>query len=370
MKQTHQKIVRYAVVGLGHIAQNAVLPAFIHAAKNSSLEALVSDDPAKLRALSQQYGARQCYTYEEYDRCLESGDIDAVYIALPNNMHEEYCIRAADAGIHVLCEKPLASTERECEKIIRACEKNRVKLMTAYRLHFEHGNLEAIETVRSGKIGEPRIFNSTFTQQVRPGNIRVQPNHEGGPLYDVGVYCINAARYIFREEPIEAVCFSASGNDPRFRKVEEMTSVILRFPGDRLANFTASFGAVDSGDYEVIGTKGKLRAVQAYDYSQPMTLEVTLDGHTRRKTYHLRDQFAPELIHFSECIIDNREPEPSGYEGLRDVRIIQALHKSADRGAAAKLKPLKRRHYPSLRQEIFRPKVAKPRLIHVSAPSA
>lgn len=366
----HGQKIRYAVVGLGHIAQNAILPAFAHAHKNSVLTALVSDDPAKLRAMSRQYDVKNNFTYEEYETCLACGEIDAVYIALPNDMHEEYCIRAAQLGIHVLCEKPLAPTASECENIIRACQENDVKLMTAYRLHFERGNLEATDIIRSGKIGDPRIYNSVFTMQVQPGNIRTQTEHKGGPLYDIGVYCINAARYLFQGEPTQAVCFSASNTDPRFKNIDEMFAAILRFPGERLATFTSSFGAKDTADFEIVGTKGKLRAIQAYDYSLPVTLEVTLDGHTHRKHFGLRDQFAPELLYFSDCILTDKEPEPSGYEGLRDVRVIQALQQSAKSGRPVKLRPLKPKKYPSLRQEIHRPPVGKPRLVHVSEPTA
>ena len=362
--------IRYAVVGLGHIAQNAILPAFVHAQKNSELTALVSDDPAKLRTLSREYGIRNTFTYEDYDICLRSGEIDAVYIALPNNLHLDYCVRASKAGIHVLCEKPLAVTEEECHQIIQACAENDVKLMTAYRLHFERGNLEAIKIVRSGKIGEPRIFNSVFTMQVHPGNIRTKDKYAGGTLYDIGVYCINAARYMFGDEPTEGFCYAASNQDPRFRRIEEMTGAILRFPKQRLANFTTSFGASDSADFEVIGTKGRLRAIQAYDYSMPMTLELTVKGRTEKKNYGLRDQFGPEMIYFSDCILNDREPEPSGIEGLVDVHIIRSLYDSVKTRRRVTMKQLNRRRRPSLRQEIYRPQISKPRLVHVTAPTA
>ena len=361
--------IRYAVVGLGHIAQNAILPAFAHAQKNSELVALVSDDKTKLRELSRTYGVENCFTYKDYELCLRSGAIDAVYIALPNNLHADYCIRAAEAGVHVLCEKPLAVTEDECHDIIKSCAQNDVKLMTAYRLHFERANLKAVEIIRSGKIGEPRIFNSVFTMQVNPGNIRTQRQYAGGTLYDIGIYCINAARYIFRDEPIEGFCFSAAGTDPRFRRIEEMTSATLRFPRERLAGFTASFGAEDTADFEVVGTKGKLRAIQAYDYSMPAILEVTIDGDTHRELYQLRDQFAPELIYFSDCILKNREPEPSGVEGLRDVSIIRSLYESVQKGRPIKFKTIKRRRYPDMRQEIHRPRVTKPKMVRVQAPT-
>src|SRR5258705_4746524 len=147
-------MVRYAVVGLGHIAQVAVLPAFSHATRNSRVVALVSDDPAKRRILSNKYRIEHTYSYEDYDTCLEK--VDAVYIALPNSMHAEYTVRAARAGVHVLCEKPMAATVAECERMIDACRDNHVKLMIAYRLHFEAVNLKVIELVRRGRIGEPK----------------------------------------------------------------------------------------------------------------------------------------------------------------------------------------------------------------------
>src|SRR6186713_2890736 len=144
--------VRYAVVGLGHIAQVAVLPAFAHARRNSQLMALVSGDSTKRKALSRKYGVPHVYPYEAFEQCLN--EVDAVYIALPNSMHAEYTIRAAQAGVHVLCEKPMAVTVRECQRMIAACRHARVKLMVAYRLHFESLNLAAMEMARLGQLGE------------------------------------------------------------------------------------------------------------------------------------------------------------------------------------------------------------------------
>ena len=202
-----------------------------------------------------------------------------------------------------------------------------------------------------------------------PGNIRTKDKYAGGTLYDIGVYCINAARYIFGDEPTEGFCYDASNHDPRFRRIEEMTSAILRFPKQRLANFTTSFGASDSGDFEVIGTKGRLRAIQAYDYSVPMTLELTVKGRTEKKSYGLRDQFGPEMIYFSDCILNDSEPEPSGIEGLVDVHIIRSLYDSVKTHRPATMKQLTRIHRPSLSQEIYRPRISKPHLVHVATPT-
>jgi len=363
------KKVRYAVVGLGHIAQSAVLPGFINAKKNSTLTALVSDDPVKLRELSRAYGAPLTFKYSEYETCLLSGDIDAVYIALPNNLHREFAVRAANAGVHVLCEKPLALDEGQCHDIIHACAENRVKLMTAYRLHFERANLEAIRLLQTGTIGEPRIFNSLFTMQIKEGNIRLQKSLGGGTLYDIGIYCINAARYLFRSEPTEVMAYSANNGEPRFRQVDEMTSAVLRFPKDRLASFTTSFGAADSAVYEVIGTRGTLRVKRAYEHSEAMEMEITVDGRTQKRSYPKRDQFGPELVYFSDCVLKNKDPEPSGIEGLLDVHIIQSLMNSARHGISVKLQDLSRRRRPTIRQQIYRPVARVARYTHVKPPS-
>ncbi len=361
--------VRYAVVGLGHIAQIAVLPAFKHARRNSQLVALVSNDAEKRQALSAEYDVRRTYTYEQYDECLRSGDVDAVYIALPNSMHCEYAVRAAEAGVHVLCEKPMAVTVEECEKMRNAAEAGDVRLMVAYRLHFDKANLRAIEIVHSGELGEPRIFNSVFSMQVREGDIRTQRGMGGGTLYDIGIYCINAARYLFRDEPTEVFARSAKSEDHRFTEIDEMTSAVLRFPGDCLAAFTSSFGASDVSSYRVVGTRGDLRVEPAYEYAERLCHHLTIDGKTRKKSFSRRDQFGPELIYFSDCVQKHREPEPSGLEGLADVRVIEALYLSAAEGRPVQLPPLEKPERPSMEQEISRPPVSKPELVHVESPS-
>jgi glucose-fructose oxidoreductase len=360
--------VRYAVVGLGHIAQAAVLPAFAHARSNSELVALVSDDPVKQRELGKKYQVPNHFVYQDYEVCLRSGEIDAVYIALPNSLHREFAVRAAQAGVHVLCEKPLAVTEEEAEEIIEACAENGVKLMTAYRLHFNRANLNAIKMVR-GKIGAPRIFNSLFTMQVKAGNIRLQKDLGGGTLYDIGIYCINAARYLFGAEPTQVFAFSANNGEERFREVDEMTAAVLTFPDDKLASFTCSFGAADTATYEVVGTKGQLRMTNAYEYAESLELELVIQGKSRKRTYRRGDQFGPELIYFSDCILKDKQPEPSGIEGLIDVHIVRSLYQSARTGRSVKLRPLVRQRRPTLRQEIIRPPVEEPEEIHAEAPT-
>jgi predicted dehydrogenase len=357
---------RYAVVGLGHIAQVAVLPAFRHARRNSVLAALVSDDPTKRRLLSRKYRVPS-FSYEQYEDCLEQ--VDAVYIALPNAMHAEYTIRAAQAGVHVLCEKPMAVTADECEQMIESCASNGVKFMVAYRLHFEEINLNAIDIVRRRRIGEPKFFNSSFSMTVRPGDIRTQRALGGGTLYDIGVYCINAARGLFRAEPKEVVALSVNSGASKLNEIDETTGAVLRFDGERLATFVTSFNADDVAAYRIVGTKGQLHVNPAYEYAGGLAYELTVNGKTQRRRIGKRDQFAPELLHFSDCILKNRDPEPSGEEGLQDVRIVQALYESAETGKVVQVPPFTPRMRPTGKQRITRPGISKPVLIKVQSAS-
>ena len=205
------KKIRYAVVGLGHIAQTAVLPAFKHA-ENSKLAAIVTGSREKDRELSERYRIK-AYTYDDLEAALEKEQVDAVYIATPNILHREHTERAAQAGVHVLCEKPMATTQEDCEAMMRAAAENNVKLMIAYRLHFNDANLHVVRTAKSGKLGDLRYFGSLFGMQVNEGNVRTRKDLGGGTLFDIGIYCINAARYLFRDEPIEVVGLTANNGE-------------------------------------------------------------------------------------------------------------------------------------------------------------
>jgi glucose-fructose oxidoreductase len=367
--RTARRRVRYAVVGLGYISQIATLPAFANARRNSELAALVSDDPEKLELLGAKYRVDNLYPYDAFAECLRN--VDAVYLGLPNHLHAEYTEAAAAAGVHVLCEKPLAVTEEQCERMIAACADAGVLLMTAYRLHFERANLRAIELAQSGELGELRFFEAAFSMQVREDNIRLQsPALGGGPIYDIGIYCINAARQLFRAEPDEVIAFDANSGEQRFRDTHEMMSCLLRFPGERLASFTCSAGAADLGWYEIVGTRGRLRVDPAYEFAGSLKHALTVGGRTRKTTYPRRDQFAPELLYFSDCILRQEKPEPSGREGQADVRVIRALLKSARRGQPIQLGDFERRQRATPDMEIRRPPVAEPELVHAEKPSA
>lgn len=363
------KKIRYAIVGLGHLSQAAILPAFRHS-KHSELGALISGDATKGRILSEKYRV-PAYSYDEFEAALANERIGAAFIVLPNTQHRRFTERAAKAGVHVLCEKPMATNERDCEAMIRACDRSGVKLMIAYRLHFTDSQVRAIQLARSGKLGELRIFSSLFAMQVKDDNIRVRKETGGGPLLDIGIYCINAARYLFGSEPTEVTATAASSNDPRFKEVNEMMSVVLRFPGDRLATFTCSFGAHNINQFYMVGTDAILQAEPAYDYKDSMRWTLKRDAREQKRTFPKGDQFAAEMDYFSQCVVEDREPEPSGAEGLADVRIIRAASEAARTGRTIKLQPIRKRKRPTSRQELKRPPVRKePSIVRAAAPGA
>jgi predicted dehydrogenase len=360
--------VRYAVVGLGHIAQAAVLPGFA-GAKNSELVALVSGDEKKLRALKKKYAVPQTYSYERFDDCLADPEIDAVYIALPNDMHMEYAVRAARAHKHILCEKPLALTVEEARIIGREANDHGVKLMTAYRLHFEPATLATIELVKSGKLGEPRYFNSSFSYPLTDNdNIRLQYDRGGGPVYDIGIYCINAARYLMRDEPIEVSAMLARSPDERFDQVEESAAVLLRFPEGRLASFVVSFGAATASRLEFAGTKGSVVLDPGYEYSEGLRQVVTIDDKPEEKTFPQTNQFGGEIEAFSQCILEDRTPEASAEEAIADLRIIEAIFASASQQRPVRLSPFQKSSRPNADQRKEKRAVKNPQTVRADSP--
>jgi predicted dehydrogenase len=369
MTKAKETCLRVAVVGLGHFAQVAILPA-LRTVKSVRIAALVSGSPEKLSTLGDRYGVPLRVSYAAYDDLLASGDVDAVYIALPNDMHAEYAIRAARRGVHVLCEKPMGVTAAECAEMIQVCERHHAKLMVAYRLHFESANLHAIDVIRAGDIGAPRFFHSVFSMQVRPGNIRVQPRPGAGPLYDIGIYCINAARYLLGAEPVEVTALQLDNRrDERFAHVPEALSVSMHFPAGELATFTCSFGAHSRAHYEVVGTEGRIELDDCYEYTEPMKMRIVRGETVTTRTFRKKDQIAAEVDYFARCVRDDVAPEPSGQEGLADVRIIEAIVKAASTGRAVSLELPPRGQRPTGEQAITYPPHGRPRLVAVESAS-
>jgi predicted dehydrogenase len=364
-------MIGYAVVGLGWISQAAMLPAFANAGRNSRLTALVSGDPEKRRALAERYGLPESatYDYQDYEACLERDDVDAVYIAVPNHLHREYTVRAARKGAHVLCEKPMAVTEDECRAMIDACREADVRLMIAYRLHFDPANLQAVAAVEERSLGATRLFSATFTQQVEEGDIRLMsPDQGGGPLYDIGIYCINAARYLFRAEPVAVQATRVARAQDRFEDAAEAVSCVLRFPGERLASFTCSFGAHPVSVFELVGENGSLRLDNAFTFRGERQLLTRVDDDHQPRTFPELDQFGPQLLYFSDCIMEGREPEPDGQEGRVDVAIIRAAYQALETGGTVAIEE-RRDTRPTPGQAMECPPVEEPDMVHAAKPS-
>lgn len=325
-------MIRYAVVGAGWISQEAFLPGASQSG-NSIVAALVTGDLAKGAKLAAFHGIPQVVAYADYDALLASDTIDAVYIALPNSMHADYAIRAARAGKHVMVEKPLAVSVAEAEAMIAAAKTAGVYLMTAYRLHNEPGTLAVLDHITKGHIGTPLIFQSIFSFQMAPGNHRLEASHWGGPLQDVGVYCINAARHIFGEEPIEATAsLTQPKDDPRFAEVEATIAATLRFPSGGLAQFVGSFGAAAVDNYRVVGSQGDLELDPGFKFEVATKMRLRRSGVTEEITFPQIDHFGAQVTYFSDCIAQGTPPEADGAEGLADMHILLAIEAAAKTG--------------------------------------
>ena len=329
----------------------------IEATGNSVMTAIVTGSPDTARRLAEFYDIGHVASYSDYDQLLAEDVVDAVYVALPNSMHADYSIRAARARKHVLVEKPLAPTVEECEAMIAAAKENDIFLMTAYRLHNEPGTLAVLERIRAGEIGDPRIFSAIFGFMMEPGNHRLKAAHWGGPLQDVGVYCMNAARHVFGSEPIEAIAMGSMGSDnSRFSEVEESVAATLRFPEGRLAQFIASFGTGTTDSYTVVGTRGGLSLHPGFRFDTSTSLTTWLDGEFTKTTFRDVDHFAGQTAYFSDCILSETPPVVDGLEGLEDVRAMLAIEKAIETGRPQAIRSPHRPRQPTPDMERQLPK--------------
>lgn len=344
-----EKRLGVAIVGLGRLSLQQILPAFGQS-RLCKVTALVSGDPAKAKAVGAQYGvdAKNLLDYGHYDRLSDLKNVDLVYVVLPNSMHAEYTIRAAQAGKHVLCEKPMANSVADCQAMIDACAKAQKKLMIAYRMQYEPYNREAIRLARSGALGQLKSFEASNGQaQGDPNQWRLKRALAGGgALPDVGIYCLNAARYLSGEEPIEVQAMQYSTpNDPRFREVEEQVSFNLRFPSGFSASCFTSYSVHDSKRFRLMGTNGWLEMDPAFPYvGQAMRLSRKHVGEEfdtiEQPKLQAKNQFALELDHFADCVLKNRKPHTPGEEGMQDMRLIAAIYEAAQSGKNVKLEPV------------------------------
>ncbi len=331
---TASRKLRFCIVGLGRISLQHFMPG-CRISQQSQITALVSGHRLKAEEQGKAYGidSKNLYDYSDFDRIADNPDIDAVYIALPNSMHAEYTIRAAKAGKHVLCEKPMATSVRDSESMISACKAAGRKLMIAYRCQYEPMNLRAIELVRSGALGSVQAIESANGFVEKSGEWRLNRKLAGGgPLMDVGVYSLNACRYLTGEEPVKFEAYSSNiDKDGRFDQVEETLSWTMRFPSGIVASCNTTYGAPMEGFFRVHGSKGTLHMEPAFSY-QGIRLRTNIKGQDATDELSpVKDpgQFATQADYFAQCVFMDKEPRSSGQEGLRDMKYMEAIYHSA-----------------------------------------
>ena len=326
------KKLGWAVVGLGSLSINQILPAFANCEK-SKVVALVSGHPDKASKLALRYGVdpKNIYNYGNYDSIKNNPEVDVIYVVLPNGMHAEYTVRGLQAEKHVLCEKPMANTPAECQQMIDAAHKVDRKLMIAYRCRYEPYNREAIRIARSGELGPTQMILADAGFRIGdPQQWRLNKQMAGGgSMMDIGIYALNASRYLTGEEPkeVNAMIYSTPG-DLRFKEVEEHITFQLRFPSGILANCSSSYGYFHQSHYRVMGTDARLGVDPATWYSG-LRLWIERDNVIEQRDLPSVDHFAAEMDHMSDCIMQNQQPLTPGEEGLRDLTIIHAIYESA-----------------------------------------
>jgi len=327
------KPVGYAAVGLGTISD-----IFMRACANSQtakITALVTGHPdTKGMKYSAMYGVPKTsiYTYETFDRIRENPDVDAIYVGLPNSMHAEYTIRGAQAGKQVLCEKPMAISSAECRKMIDACRQANVKLMIGYRVQFEPMWNQAIEIIKSNRIGQLQSFHGGFFGQQPAGAWRLtKALGGGGSLLDLGIYPLNAIRHITGEEPTNFTAVTATRErSGRFSEVEQSMEWTVKMPSGIIASCGCSYGQRGLSILTINGESGYLAMEPGFNY-EGLRLRGEVGGKqieqvsTEKHPY----QFKIEAEHFAGCIRNNEEPEAPGEEGLKDMLAIEGIYQAA-----------------------------------------
>jgi len=337
--------IGFAVMGLGQLGLGQITPAFKNC-KLAKLTALVSGHPDKAKATAQKFGVdeKNIYNYDNFDSIKNNDQVDVVYVVLPNNMHSDFVVRAAAAGKHVLCEKPFDVSAQKCQIAIDACKKANRKLQVGYRLMYEPNNLALVDAVQKKECGDLRIIEagagfSIGDPTTTPSAAwRLKMNMAGGGcLMDIGIYALSAARYITREEPVEVQAMTyANRSDPRFKEVEETCNFQLRFPSGVVATCASSY-SVGFNRYHAVCTKGWVGVEPALSYNG-VKFHIQRPGE-QEESPDLGDpnQFATEMDALSDCILNNKEPKASGWQGLQDVRIMMAIYEAARTGKTVKL---------------------------------
>ena len=317
--------LRFGVLSTANIGRAAVNPA-IQASRNGELVAVASRDLGRAREFASKGGIPRAHG--GYEALLDDPDLDAVYIPLPNSLHREWTIRAAERGKHVLCEKPLATTAAECREMQAAAEANGVKLMEAFMYRFHPRTEQVVELVRGGTVGALRMIRSAFTFRLtRPDNIRLQPDLGGGALMDVGCYCVNLSRTVAGSEPVAVqawATWAASG-------VDAQLAGSLLFEGGVVAQFDCALTLERRETYEVAGTDASLTVSAAF---LPGLGDVAIAVHRGREAEVRHevpgvDEYRLMVEHFADCVLHDREVRYPPSEAAANMAVIEALYQSA-----------------------------------------
>jgi predicted dehydrogenase len=302
--------------------------------------ALVSGHADKAKRVAAAYGveSKRVYDYQGYDRLRDDSAVDVIYIVLPNSLHAEYTVRGLQTGKHVLCEKPMAPTSSECRAMITASREAKRKLMIAYGLHYEPFNRTMMKLCADKAVGKIRTISATNCQVTKAPNIRLSKTLGGGPMGDIGIYCLNACRYITGEYPSEVSAFAYQPDgDSRFREVPANVTFELRFPSGALAHCDCSFDAAESRCYRVNGSEGYINLEGAFGYRGQ---QLTIGRPGKVEEIHLEpaNHFAAEMDHVADRVLHDKPPLTPGEEGLADMVAIEAIHEAARSGRVVPVK--------------------------------
>lgn len=312
--------IRWGVLGVANIARRAVIPA-IQRSGNGRLAAIASRGRARADAAAREFGFARAHG--SYEALLDDPDVQAVYIPLPNALHREWTIRCAEAGKHVLCEKPLALSPAECDEMIAACTEHRVLLMEAFMYRFHPRTEEVARLVRAGELGEVRMVRAAFTfQTTNPANnVRFRPDLGGGALYDVGCYTINVSRMVLGEPEEVFACgrIGAYG-------VDEQVGAALRFGGGRLALIDCGLTLPRREEYEVIGTEAHLRVPRAFlPGTADSEIHLTRGAEGTNRIIPGAEQYQRMVEHFGHAIATGSPVGLPPEDASRNVGVISAL---------------------------------------------
>jgi predicted dehydrogenase len=333
-----------AVVGLGHLSLEQILPGFGQA-KHVRVTALVSGDLAKASTIGLQYGVPKThlYDYQNFDRIKENPDVDIVYIVLPNSLHAEYTVRAAQAGKHVLCEKPMATSVADAERMVNACAEANRRLMIAYRLQYNSAHRAVIAMARKKSFGSVQLITATNGQNDAPNGQwrQIRSLSGGGSLPDVGLYCLNAFRYLTGEEPNEITAqVTQPKEDPRFQEIENLCSFTLKFPSGVMAVGNSGYSLHENRHLRVMAEDAWFGLDPAFGYDN-LTLQIGRkagqSNSEEQRRFSPDNQFATEMDHFARRIRENVDPLTPGAEGLQDQKLIEAIYQAAAGGGVVKL---------------------------------